>query len=113
MFAASGSLTPGRNLDSLIFILALCVGVAVIAWYFLNEAKGSDGALGALALRSDGAASDLKENAAEAGRYRIRTRLTPERRAGLHAAAPRQTYRVKIAERPSSRGPDPDAADDY
>ena len=100
-------------LDSLIFILALCVGIAVIAWYFLNEAKGSDGALGAFALKSDAVASDLKENAAEAGRYRVRPRLTPERRAGLHAAAPRQTYRMKSAERPFWRDPEPDAEDDY
>ncbi len=86
-------------MDTVVFIAAVGVGVAVIAWYFVNEARGSDGALGVFALKS-GASADLKEDAAEAGRYRVKPRLAPERRAGLQAPAPRKAYRAKEAERP-------------
>lgn len=90
-------------MENLVFIAALAVGGAVMAWYVVNEARGSDGAFGVFALKN-GAAADLKEDAAQAGRYRVRPRLTPERRAGLHAPAPRKAYRMKEAERPSYRG---------
>lgn len=99
-------------MDSLVFIAALGVGIALVCWFVLNEARGFDGTIGLFALKS-GEAADLKREAAEAGRYRIRPRLAPDRRAGLHAPAPRKAYRMKEAGRPSSRGAAPDPDDDF
>ena len=48
-------------MDTLVFISALAIGVALMAWYVVNEARGSDGAFGVFALKGDGAAADMKE----------------------------------------------------
>jgi hypothetical protein len=90
-------------MGGLVFIAALGVGVVVMVWYFVNEARGAGGTLGLFALRDGEGPADLKEDAAEAARYRVRPRLTPERRAGLHAPAAQKAYRLKEAPRPSWR----------
>ncbi len=90
-------------MGSLVFIAALGVGVVVMVWYFVNEAHGAEGTLGLFALKEGEGLADLKEDAAEATRYRVRPRLTPERRTGLHAPASQKAYRLKEAPRPSYR----------
>lgn len=90
-------------MGNFVFIAALGVGVAAMVWYFINEARGSDGTFGLFALKEGEGPADLKETAAEAARYRVRPRLTPERRAGLHAPATQKAYRAKEAPRPSWR----------
>lgn len=82
-------------MDSLVFLAALCVGIAIMAWHLVNEARGSEGAIGLFALKGDENLADLKEDAADAGRYRIRPRLTPDNRAGLHPATPLKAYRPR------------------
>ena len=95
-------------MGNLVFIAALAVGVAVMAWYFACEAAGSDGDRGLLALKSGQAgrpdaspiaAGDLDDG----GRYRLRERLAPGHRAGLRAAAPQRAYRVKTQGVPAYR----------
>lgn len=90
-------------MGNFVFIAALGVGVAAMAWYFVNEARGTDGTFGLFALKEGDGPADLKEAAAEAARYRVRPRLTPERRAGLHAPTTQKAYRPKEALRSSYR----------
>lgn len=98
-------------MDSIAFLTVILVGVVLAAWFALNEERGSDGALGLLALRgADAAGGDLSEEE-ETARYRRRTRLTPERRAGLKPAGAVSAYRARPAERPSYRA-DAEAADE-
>lgn len=92
-------------MDSLVYLAALGVGIAVMTWHLLNEGSGSEGAIGLFALRSDDRPADLTEDAAEAGRYHIRPRLTPDNRAGLNPSAPRKAYRARAAAK-FSRGGD-------
>ena len=99
-------------MDTLIFIATIGVGIALMAWYVLNEARGLDGTLGVFGLKG-GEAAELKEEASQAGRYRVRPRLAPDRRAGLQAPAPRKAYRMKEAERPDYRGEAAEAADEF
>ncbi|OGT59389.1 MAG: hypothetical protein A3E01_08605 [Gammaproteobacteria bacterium RIFCSPHIGHO2_12_FULL_63_22] len=99
-------------MDTFVFIAALGLGVAVMAWFVLNEARGLDGTFGVFALKG-GETADLKEEAAEAGRYRIRPRLAPVRRAGLQAPPTEKSYRMKEAARPSRREETDDAADEF
>ena len=47
-------------MDSLVFIAALGVGIALVCWYVLNEARGIDGTIGLFALKSGEAAFDPK-----------------------------------------------------
>lgn len=101
-------------MGNLVFIAALGVGVVVMVWYFVNEARGAEGTLGPFALKDGEGLADPKEDAAEAARYRIRPRLRPERRAGLHPPAAQKAYRLKEAPRSSRRGEnDPEADNDY
>lgn len=90
-------------MDSLAFIAALGVGVAVIIWYLANEARGSQGDFGIFAVESRPSRAGADEADAEAARYRTRARLTPDRRAGLHTTDAEKAYRRKPAEKPTYR----------
>lgn len=83
----------------LTFIAALAVGITVMVWYFVNEAKGADGSVGLLALRGRAGADDGAD-APEAARYRPRQRMTPARGGRLENAATGKTYRAKAPPRP-------------
>lgn len=57
-------------MENIEFLGVLIVGITVAGWYFLNEEKGADGALGLLALKPDTAAP----REARRSRYRIKPR---------------------------------------
>jgi len=88
-------------MENIAYLVALGVGVALMAWYVANEARGSDGAAGFLAI--GGRAEYRADEPIEAARYRIRPRLTPDRRAGLQPVSPQSAYRMKAPERASYR----------
>ena len=92
-------------MDTIAFIIALGVGVVLIVWYAYNEATDEDGGVGLLAISVDGVTEPASD--AGAGRYRLRERLAPARRAHIRAEA-KSAYRMKAADKPSYRG-DPDA----
>lgn len=81
-------------MDTIAFFVALMVGVVLIAWYALNEARGEDGTAGLLAITA--VATEEDEVAAGGDRrYRIRERLAPAKRAGLRSAETEAAYRMK------------------
>jgi hypothetical protein len=90
-------------MESIAYIVALCVGVAVMAWYVANEARGADGTFGFLAIGGGAGDQDAGDEPLETSRYRIRPRLTPKRGAGSRSAAGQKAYRVKAPERLSYR----------
>lgn len=94
-------------MGSLVFITALTVGIAVMAWYFACEAAGSDGDSGLLALRAAPEGKPAAPHAIGGGddssRYRARDRLSPGHRGGLRAAALQKSYRVKAQGVPAYR----------
>ena len=57
-------------MESLEFLCILIVGIAVVSWYCLNEARNADGGLGILALKPGADAQPEKRR----GRYRIKPR---------------------------------------
>ncbi len=87
-------------MDGLVFIAALGVGIAVSAWYALNEARGADGGVGIFALRGEAGPAPEQTDAAAAVRYRARPRLAPGRRADPQNQTVVRRYRLKSAERP-------------
>lgn len=89
-------------MDTIAFTIALGVGVAVMAWFVLNEEKKGGGALGLFAIRAGDAA---RSDAASAGavRYRSRERLMPAQGARLRNPNAAKAYRVKSPGRPSYR----------
>lgn len=89
-------------MESIAYIVALCVGVALMAWYVANEARGTDGGSGFLAV-GDACERGADDKPFEPARYRIRQRLTPDRRAGLRPATAQKAYRLKASGRPSYR----------
>ncbi len=82
-------------MDTLAFIAALGVSIALMAWYFACEAAGSDGGLGWFAIRGGADQSGGDQAADNQGRYKMRPRLTPDKRAALHARSSEKAYRVK------------------
>lgn len=90
-------------MDTIAFIIALGVGVAVVAWYAFNEAKGGAGALGILAIKDDGE-GEAGEAPADAVRYRARERARPAGRMSAGPAPPTKAYREKPS-RAARRGP--------
>lgn len=87
-------------MDGLVFIAALGVGIAVSAWYALNEARGADGGVGIFALRGEAGPAPGQIDDAAAVRYRARPRLAPGKRADAQPPTGVRRYRVKSAERP-------------
>ncbi len=96
-------------MESIAYIVALSVGVALMAWYVANEARGTDGAAGFLAIGGDG--EYREDDPTESARYRIRPRLTPDRRPSLRPGTPLRAYRMKAPGRPSYRIMGDDEAD--
>jgi hypothetical protein len=90
-------------MDSLAFIATLGVGVAVMTWYFACEARGSDGGIGLFAIKNGPEPSNAGQLDDDLGRYRMKSRLTPDRRAGLRAPMPEKAYRAKADEKPAWR----------
>lgn len=90
-------------MDSLAFLLTLGVAVLVIAWYVENEAKNAAGGIGVFAIgRTDAAAGAGRANN-DAPRYRLRERLTLDRRGALRTGLPVRAYRFKTQDRPAWR----------
>jgi hypothetical protein len=82
-------------MDTIAFLVALLIGVVLIAWYAFNEARGEDGATGALAITAAASEEDDKEPGGGERRYRIRERLAPTKRAGLRPAEAEVSYRAR------------------
>lgn len=72
-------------MEALVFIAILATFTVVLAWYLKNEAAGSDGARGLLALQQD---PEVAGQDAPRASYRIKNRLAiraRERREAQHS----------------------------
>lgn len=94
-------------MDTIAFIIALGVGGVLIAWYAFNEARGEDGAAGALAITAAAEDEDGGDDQIEK-RYRIRERVAPVRRAGLRRTDAEAAYRKANAAKPAPDRSDPE-----
>lgn len=100
-------------MDTLVFIVALGVGLAVVFWYVANEARGGGADFGLFALKGGGAAGEDVEEGGASGRYRPRRRLAPEKRGGLKPAGAAKAYRIKGKARTGWSDDDAEADKEY
>ena len=84
-------------MDTIEFLFALFVFVAISGWYCVNEAAKAGGVLGLLGLDLEPPPLIKAETTSE-GRYRARERVAPAGRGMLAPPSDKRAYRPKREE---------------